>query len=80
MTSHRPIAIRTLGDVLASESYAVWANCDQFGRGVKLDPQKLAATYGADLAISRLKRRLKCSQCGHHTYSVTLGFDMGPLK
>ena len=79
----RPIAVRTLGEVLAcgplaSPSYALWANCDQCSRGVKLDPQKLAATYGADLEIADLKRRLKCSQCGRHTYSVTLGFDMGP--
>ena len=78
MSSHRPITIRTLGDVLASGSYALWANCDHCGRGVKLDPHKLAATYGAHLAIADLKRRLKCAQCGCRTYSVTLGFDMEP--
>ena len=76
MTNHKPVTIRTLGDVLANQGYTLWANCDQCGRGVKLDPQTLAVTYGADLKIAKLKRRLKCSQCGRRTSSATLGFDM----
>lgn len=43
---------------------------------MKLNAQKLATTYGSDLAIADLKRRLKRSQCGRHMYGVTLGFDM----
>jgi hypothetical protein len=80
MTEHKPVAIRTLGDVLASQGYTLWANCGRCVRSVKLDPQELAATYGADLKIAQLKRRLKCAQCGRRTSSVTLGFDMGPGK
>ena len=64
MTSHRPIAVNTLGDVLASPCYALWAHCDQCRRSMKLDPAQLAATYGADLEIADPKRRLKCAQCG----------------
>jgi hypothetical protein len=77
VTSNRPIAVRTLVDVLASPRYALWVNYDRCVRSVKLDPQKLAATYGPDMAIADLKHRLKCSQCGRRTHSVTLAFDMG---
>jgi hypothetical protein len=47
MSKHKPVTIRTLGGVLASQGYTVWANCGRCSRGVKLDPHKLAATYGA---------------------------------
>ena len=80
MSKQKPVTIRTLGDVLASQGYTLWANCGRCSRGVTLDPQKLAATYGADLKIAQLKRRLKCSQCGRRTSSVTLGFALSTRR
>lgn len=55
-------AAQTLG--AAAESSSAYASCARCGRYRKLDLDALAAKYGRDFPLFRLKRRLVCATCG----------------
>jgi hypothetical protein len=56
------IVIESLGDL--SQKEYLWAACRACFHSSMLDLGDLIAWHGADYPIARLRKRLKCRQCG----------------
>ena len=62
--SHPSAPLDTVGDFIASGRYHVSGCCSRCRRYPELPLADLAERYGRNLAISDLRRRLRCSICG----------------
>jgi hypothetical protein len=61
---HQPTTLATLGDFLTHRDYEIAAHCAPCRRHDEIDLDVLARRYGPELAITDLRRRLRCSQYG----------------
>ncbi len=74
---HKPITVRTLGDLQRSPGYMLWASCPTCGRYRTLDLDALAQRFGRNAQVDRLKPLLCCTSCGRRG-QISIGYTVGP--
>jgi len=69
-----PIRLTSVADFAA---FSVHAFCDDCQHCATLDMQALALRLGGDHPFDRLKRALRCKECGSKAVSVSVGGTPG---
>jgi hypothetical protein len=72
----RPVAIRAIGDL--GERAHLYAYCNACRHSSHLDLAALCERYGAQLALTSLRARVRCSRCGAHSVEMFHVWDAGP--
>jgi hypothetical protein len=72
----QPVAIRAIGDL--RERDHLYGYCLTCRHSSHLDLAALRERYGAQLALTSLRARLRCSLCGARSAETTHVWDAGP--